>query len=51
MKKITVQFVMDEQGLVNFVNPCCEMMEAEYAVCSACLERWQGQQKGIAPRI
>ena len=29
MEKITVQFVMDEQGLVNFVNPRCEKMSVD----------------------
>lgn len=27
--KITVQFLMNEQGLVYFVNPCCEKMPLE----------------------
>lgn len=29
MEKITVQFLMDEQGLISFVNPCCEKMSLE----------------------
>ena len=28
MRKITVQFVMDEQGMVDFINPSCDEMPA-----------------------
>lgn len=28
MKKITVQFVVNEQGVVDFINPICDEMPA-----------------------